>query len=178
MELCDFLAEDELIEIVPNFKYEQVLNLINGDFGPFKPSIPTRVPLWMALNLFRQQKCKINLPTWINELDRLIDEQDDSPGLIKMPCNHWREVIKLLESHQIKLPNDLYKQLITRRDNILKRSVSSLLKNVIDIEDDKIALVKIKNITKFELTTLKKMIALNLAFIKEIQPADLRKKNN
>lgn len=168
MDLCDFLAEDELIEIVPNFKYEQVLNLINGDFGPFAPAIPTRVPIWMALNLFRQQKCKINLPYWISELDKLNEEQANSAGLIKMPCNHWREIIKLLESHNVIMPHN-YSDLIERREAILRKSVHTLLDSVVNLEDDRIAQVKIKNITKFELATLKKLITSNLAISKSLQ---------
>lgn len=168
MDLCEFLSEDELIEIVPNFKYDQVLNLINGDFGPFAPAIPTRVPIWMALNLFRQQKCKINLPQWIVELDKLNEEQANSAGLIKMPCNHWREVIKLLESHNVPMPHN-HSDLIERREAILRKSVHTLLDSVVNLDEDQIAQVKIKNITKFELATLKKVILPNLAISKSIQ---------
>lgn len=168
MDLCDFLAEDELIEIVPNFKHEQSLNLINGDFGPFRPGMPTRVPIWMALNLFRQQKCKINLPHWIKELDKLTEEQENSSALIKIPCDHWREVIKLLDSYNVPMPHN-WNAIIERRTAILSKSVHTLLENVVDLEDDRIAQVKIKNITKFELATLKKIITSNLAISKSIK---------
>lgn len=169
MDFCEFLSEDELIEIVPNFKYERQLNLINGDFGPFVPAMPTRVPVWMALNLFRQQKCKINLPQWLVDLEAIHEEQVNSPGLIKMPCDHWREMIKLLESHNVPMPNKIIEALIERRNAILKRSVHSLLDKVVDLDEDQIAQVKIKNITKFELATLKKVILPNLAISKNIQ---------
>lgn len=169
MDFCEFLCEDELIEIVPNFKYDTMLNLINGDFGPFIPAMPTRVPVWMALNLFRQQKCKINLPQWLTELDKILEEQHNSPGLVKMPCDHWREMVKLLESHNVPMPNTVVSALIERRDAILMKSVHSLLDKVVDLEDDQIAQVKIKNITKFELATLKKLILPNLAISKNIQ---------
>lgn len=168
MDFCDFLAEDELIEIVPNFKYEQVLNLINRDFGPFLPAIPTEVPLWMALNLYRQQKCKINLPHWIKELDKLNEEQENSDSLVKMPSEHWREVINLLTNHNVPMPYK-HNALIERREAILSKSVHTLLDSVMDIDDDKIAQVKIKNITKFELATLKKLITANLAMSKNLQ---------
>lgn len=170
MDLCDFLAEDELIEIVPNFKYDKGLNLINGDFGPFTPAIPTKVPIWMALNLYRQQKCKINLPHWIVDLDKLEEEQSASSSLIEMPCNHWREILNLFRLHNVITPHlTLQKSLIDTRENILKRSVSTLLDSVIDLEDDRIAQIKIKNITKFELATLKKIITSSLEISKNIQ---------
>lgn len=168
MDLCDFLAEDELIEIVPNFKHNDVLNLINGDFGPFIPGIPTHVPMWMALNLFRQQKCKITLPEWLTDLDKLKDEQANSTGLIKMPCDHWRETIKLLNSHNVPMPHN-FKTIIEAREAILKNSVGTLLDSVVDLDDDRIAQVKIKNITKFELSMLKRLITTNLAISKSIK---------
>lgn len=167
MDLCDFLAEDELIEIVPSFKYDKILNLINGDFGPFAPAIPTKVPMWMALNLFRQQKCKINLPQWISDLDRLNEEQANSTGLIKMPSDHWREIIKLLETHNVPMPHN-HSDLIERREAILSKSVHTLLDSVVDLDDDQISQVKIRNITKFELATMKKLITANLAISKNI----------
>lgn len=166
MDLCNFLAEDELIEIVPNFTHDKVLNLINGDFGPFKPAIPTKVPIWMAINLHRQQKCKINLPEWILELDRLKEEQDNSESLIKMPSDHWRETLNLLRSHRIRMPHN-ENALVERRDAILMKSSHSLL----DLDGDRISQVKIKNITKFELASFKRLMTKNLAISKDIQSA-------
>lgn len=168
MDFCDFLAEDELIEIVPNFRYEKKLNLIIGDFGPFAPATPTRVPTWMALNLYRQDKCKIILPSWILELDKLTEEQDNTDGLIKMPCNHWREMLKLLQSNRLPIPHNP-KGIIERREAILSKSVDALLDSVVNLDEDKIAQVKIRNITKFELTTLKKLITENLSISKNLR---------
>lgn len=168
MDFCDFLAEDELIEIVPTFTHDREIKLITGNFGPFMPATPTKVPLWMALNLFKQQKCKLSLPRWIMDLDKLIDEQQNEDGLVKMPSNHWREIIKLLESHHVKMPHD-HKPLIERREAILKKSIHILLDNVIDIDGDRIMDVKLRNITKFELAFLKKLITTNLQMSKVIQ---------
>ena len=62
----EFLAEDEEIRIVPNFKMER-LSLIRGEFGPFVPTIPTTVPLWLAVALKRSKKCQIQPPPWLDE---------------------------------------------------------------------------------------------------------------
>lgn len=168
MDLCEFLAEDELIEIVPTFTHDKVLNLINGDFGPFKPGISTRVPIWMALNLSRQQKCRIITPHWILELDQLVQEQEQSSGLIKMPSNHWREVLQLLQTQGIVIPQ-CARDLIERRDAILKKSLRTLLDSVVNLDEDRISQVKIKNITKFELNSFKRLITANLSISKSIQ---------
>ncbi|CAN0521576.1 unnamed protein product, partial [Scytosiphon promiscuus] len=52
----EFIAEDELIEIVPKFKHGP-LHLIQGDFGPFVPQARAKVPLWLAISLKKRQKC-------------------------------------------------------------------------------------------------------------------------
>ena len=46
----EFLAEDELIKITPRFSLEK-REFISGDYGPFTPGVPTKVPVWMAINL-------------------------------------------------------------------------------------------------------------------------------
>lgn len=51
----EFIAEDQLIEIVPKFKHGP-LHLIQGDFGPFVPQTRAKVPLWLAITLKKRQK--------------------------------------------------------------------------------------------------------------------------
>jgi GINS complex subunit 2 len=89
----EFAAEDEIIDIVPNIRME-ALNMIcvrrpppvptpppppfllptscishaaavQGDFGPFLPQIPTKVPLWLAVALKRRGKCTVRTPGWM-----------------------------------------------------------------------------------------------------------------
>lgn len=74
----EFLAEKELISIVPTFN-EQEINLITGDVGPFIAGLPVNVPLWMALNLKQQQKCKICCPDWM-EIEILEKIKTDEIG--------------------------------------------------------------------------------------------------
>jgi GINS complex subunit 2 len=88
----EFVAEDEIVEIVPNIRMD-ALNMIcvrlpppslstphpppiltsraaavaavQGDFGPFFPQIPARVPLWLAVALKKRSKCTIRTPDWM-----------------------------------------------------------------------------------------------------------------
>lgn len=60
----EFVAEDEIVEIVPNIRMD-ALNMICGDFGPFFPQIPTKVPLWLAVALKKRSKCTIRTPDWM-----------------------------------------------------------------------------------------------------------------
>lgn len=61
----EFLAEREIVKIVPNFS-SGTLYLLGGDFGPFKPGLPLQVPLWVAVHLRQRQKCRILAPDWMN----------------------------------------------------------------------------------------------------------------
>ncbi|KAL8457023.1 hypothetical protein ACS0TY_035019 [Phlomoides rotata] len=61
----EFLAEDEMIEIVLNLRMD-TLNFIYGDFGHFRPQIPTQVPMWLAVALKRRGKCTIRSPEWMS----------------------------------------------------------------------------------------------------------------
>jgi hypothetical protein len=38
---------------------------VQREVGPFRPSIPVEVPLWLALVLKRRRKCKIVAPDWL-----------------------------------------------------------------------------------------------------------------
>ena len=40
--------------------------VLQGDFGPFNPSMHTTVPLWLALNLKQRHKCRIEPPQWLS----------------------------------------------------------------------------------------------------------------
>ncbi len=42
-----YLSENELISVVPNFKHPEI-HLIRGSVGPFLPLVPLQVPIWMV----------------------------------------------------------------------------------------------------------------------------------
>lgn len=74
-EEIEFIGEKEYITMVPTFN-SNVVHLIGGDVGPFRASLPARVPLWMAINLKKQQKCKIVAPDWM-EVEKLEDVKEN-----------------------------------------------------------------------------------------------------
>ena len=54
----EFFAENELIQIIPNFK-EEAFTFVSGTFGPFRPAKPVTVPLWLAIYLKQRNKCQV-----------------------------------------------------------------------------------------------------------------------
>ena len=62
----EFLSENCLVEIIPFFK-KDVLNLLCGKVGPFKPMKAVKVPLWLAIQFKKNKKCRIIQPSWMDK---------------------------------------------------------------------------------------------------------------
>lgn len=80
----EFIASEELVEIFPVVKMDKIqfitvcgglqrdsaplADYLNdqGLYGPFIGGRPTRVPLWVAVNLKLKKKCSIVPPDWLN----------------------------------------------------------------------------------------------------------------
>ena len=60
----EFLAEETLITVVPNFAHD-ALRFVTGNFGPFEPQTPTDVPLWLACLLRKRRMCTVEPPAWL-----------------------------------------------------------------------------------------------------------------
>ena len=63
---AEFIAEEALVEIQPNFNMGEPVRFVSGEFGPFSRRCRTSVPLWLALYLERHGKCSIVAPSWLN----------------------------------------------------------------------------------------------------------------
>ncbi|KAK9822624.1 hypothetical protein WJX81_000075 [Elliptochloris bilobata] len=102
----EFFAEDEEVEIVPNFQLQDLvnddmLNIAAGTYGPFRPSSITQVPLWMALMLHKRRKCRINPPAWMAaaQLEAVLEGERNRPEKFQALPFHYQEVAHLLFTH-------------------------------------------------------------------------------
>ncbi|XP_026470032.1 probable DNA replication complex GINS protein PSF2 [Ctenocephalides felis] len=93
----EFLAEKETIEVIPNFSFDPV-HLISGSIGPFKAGLPLNVPLWLAVTLRQQQKCRFVTPEWMDVtlLEEVREEEKQSRFFTKMPNPHYMVEAKLI----------------------------------------------------------------------------------
>jgi GINS complex subunit 2 len=171
MDFCEFLAEEEIIEVIPNFKYAKKLTLISGEFGPFQPSIPVKVPLWLALNLRRQHKCTIVMPQWINQLVAAAEQQDERSSLLQLDSNYWREIMKLLEEHCELLPS--CSDLIERREAILRTSAHSLFSHAFNSEAILISDVSVHNVSPGELHVINIIVKKAFSHFQKLRMAAL-----
>ncbi|PIA58590.1 hypothetical protein AQUCO_00500494v1 [Aquilegia coerulea] len=169
-EEVEFLAEDELVEIVPNMSMEP-LNLICGDFGPFRPLIATEVPLWLAMALKKRGKCTIRPPPWmsVEKLTRVLEEERDSPREFQPLPFHYVEISKLLFDHAREDIPEVY-------------MVRSLVEDIRDVRFHKVEIglqkissrthaVKLKNLSAMEVNIVRPFFVRALqAFYKHDSP--------
>ncbi|CAF2127313.1 unnamed protein product [Brassica rapa subsp. trilocularis] len=108
-EEVEFMAEDELVEIVPNMNMEP-LNFIAGDFGRFIPQIPIQVPLWLAVALKRRGKCTFRPPGWlsVDNLTQVLEAEREPQSKFQALPFSYVEIARLLFDHARDDIPDMY----------------------------------------------------------------------
>ena len=128
-------AEDENISIVPNFN-SNVLNFLNGDFGPFTSNFPTDVPIWLALALKERHKCRIEAPLWMTPdiLKSILDEEQRDTNVFStnLPF-HYLEIAHVLFNNASDNIEDvdhirtLIEDIATARATKLRKGANSVM---------------------------------------------------
>ncbi|ETO22739.1 hypothetical protein RFI_14451 [Reticulomyxa filosa] len=92
----EFLAESELISIVPSFSLSK-FELIHGTYGPFAAGTEIEVPLWLAVALKKAKKCRIKAPRWLKteQLKQCIEKEKHQGPFQQLPF-YYREIAKVL----------------------------------------------------------------------------------
>ncbi|XP_003384647.1 PREDICTED: DNA replication complex GINS protein PSF2-like [Amphimedon queenslandica] len=158
----EFLAEKELVTVVPNFS-EDKITLVTGDYGPFNPSMPTTVPLWLAVSLKKQQRCHIQPPEWLN-VDMLTQKKQDekeSELFVEMPSNHFIEIATILldnASDDITQPDEV-RALIK---DISDARAAKLKKGIVDMVVERATHGKVDNLTPMEVTSVRSFLTQSL----------------
>jgi len=165
----EFIAEKELVKIVPNFALDTIY-FISGDIGPLQPGLPIEVPLWLAINLKQRQKCQIHPPDWldIDKLESLKDDEINNDFFVKLPNEHFREIAHLL--------------LMNASDNISNADqIRTLVKDIWDIRAAKLRsnidkFVKLQarharldNLTQLEINTVRPFLTTALDHLFKLQ---------
>jgi GINS complex subunit 2 len=94
----EFLSEETTITIVPNFELES-LEFLCGSVGPFRPGLPLKVPLWLAIHLKKRNKCTIQMPEWLElgNLQALYEAESEQEEFQKIPFHYMEIAAQLLE---------------------------------------------------------------------------------
>ncbi|XP_014231798.1 probable DNA replication complex GINS protein PSF2 [Trichogramma pretiosum] len=93
----EFLGEKKMVSIVPHFNYS-IIHLISGPVGPFRANLPVKVPIWLALQLKQQQKCRIVAQDWMDaeNLNELIEKEKGEKLFTEMPSDHFMDEAQML----------------------------------------------------------------------------------
>ncbi|KAJ4872988.1 DNA replication complex GINS protein PSF2 [Raphanus sativus] len=103
----EFMAEDEMVEIVPNMNMDP-LNFIAGDYGRFVPQIPTQVPLWLAVALKRRGKCTFRPPAWLSVGKDVLEAEREPQSKFQPLPSGYIEIARLLFDHARDDIPDMY----------------------------------------------------------------------
>ncbi|KAI7802357.1 DNA replication complex GINS protein PSF2 [Triplophysa rosa] len=170
----EFLAEKEIVEIIPNFSLDKIY-LIGGDLGPFNPGLPVEVPVWLALNLKQRHKCRIIPPEWMDteKLEEIREQERKLDTFTPIPSPYYMELTKLLLNHAA--------------DNIPKADdIRTLVKDIWDTRMAKLRLsadsfisqqeahAQLDNLTLMEINTTRSFLLNSLNYMyklrKNLQP--------
>lgn len=93
----EFLAEDELVEILPNTTLG-ILHFIADDYGPIRTNTLCKVPLWLARQLRRSQLCRIIPPSWLHlsSLQSLLEAETNNRDDFQSLPPHYLEIATIL----------------------------------------------------------------------------------
>lgn len=161
----EFLAEKEIVTVIPNFS-ENKIALISGDYGPFNPSMPVEVPLWLAVNLKQRQRCHIQPPQWLNVavLSEKKHAETTSELFVEMPSKYYLEVATLLLNNaaddisQADEIRTLIKDIWDIRTAKLRRSMDQMMsKQATHGKVDNLTLMEINSIRPFLTSSLEQL---------------------
>ena len=129
----EFFAEETLITISTNFDHEKFF-LTSGTFGPFDSGDNCVVPLWLAINLRKRQKCTIVVPDWmsVESLEQNVEKERNENLFEPLPF-YYREISQLILVH-------------AREDVQAPDTVAALLQDIQSIRIDRAKLGMIGNL--------------------------------
>ncbi|KAI0796955.1 Psf2-domain-containing protein [Abortiporus biennis] len=92
----ELVASEQLVEIIPLVAMERTA-FISGAYGPLRPPLKCKVPLWMATNLKMKKKCHIIPPVWLNTdyLQDRFNEETTKEEFSRLPFR-FMEISKVL----------------------------------------------------------------------------------
>ncbi|KAL6604973.1 DNA replication complex GINS protein PSF2 [Neocallimastix sp. 'constans'] len=149
----EFISEYEQITILPLQRME-TLTLLEGTYGPFRPPITIKVPLWLAVTLKNKHKCSIQPPKWLNieMLKKKKQSEEEKEEYSDLPFHYLEISTILLDCASDDIPySDEIKILLKDIREIRKRKTKNGLKllNSGSIQMDNLSLMEINEIRPF-----------------------------
>ncbi|KAG8034557.1 hypothetical protein G9C98_007633 [Cotesia typhae] len=171
----EFLGEKKQVEIVPNFNLGQV-HLISGSIGPFRAGLPVKVPIWLAVTLKQQQKCRILSPDWmqLENLESIKENEKQSKDFTRMPNDHYMDQAHILlnaasdDLVEVDSIRTSVKDIWDTRMSKLRTSIDELFRD----ENGEHALLN--NLTLMEITSVRSLLPSAMDQLQRIKTSEDR----
>lgn len=170
-EEIEFLTESELVTIYPQYTSKSI-DLITDQIPNMYAGHRMEVPLWYALVLKKQRKCRIFPPDWLKEsrLEEFLKEEKKNIGhFTNLPFN-WLELSKIFFTYAFDDFENLeivpkLKQLVMDLKEIRAIKVHTGLATIDDhyIQMDNLSRMEINEIRGFVTDVMAKHISLKKA---------------
>jgi len=148
-----FLAEEELVSIIPKFSKEKI-EFLEGEYGPFRPNFPITVPLWLAIQFKKKNLCQIRPPDFMDLETLLKAKQDESNDETFKPLPfHYRQIASLiLENAASDVPkSELIRSTLLDIADIRNSKIKTGLKKI----QGGLSMLKLNNISSSEMNEIR-----------------------
>jgi len=178
-----FTALETMVDIIPNFTSDNPVDCIKGKFGPFRANSVVKVPLWLALEMDKLQRCRIELPSWLHEeqLKIMLHDEKQAPAdtLTNIP-EHYIEIAFAFLTESRSFNNDareksrsvlLLRELVERRRT---KIIEGLKKIEAHPTEMKLTGMSAAEITCFRTRSLHAMDTFwNILALQKVQPSEV-----
>lgn len=149
----EFLAEEELVSIIPKFSKEKI-EFLEGEYGPFRPNFPIQVPLWLAIQFKKKNLCQIRPPDFM-DLETLLKAKHDEANdeTFKPLPYHYRQIASLiLENAASDVPkSELIRSTLLDIADIRNSKIKTGLKKI----QGGLQMLKLNNISSSEMNEIR-----------------------
>ncbi|KAH3681588.1 hypothetical protein WICPIJ_007462 [Wickerhamomyces pijperi] len=170
----EFLTESELVRISPRYKFNG-LDLITAKIPDMMPNRTMEVPLWYAILLKKQNRCRMFTPDWLTEDNLkayLKKEKGNANAFTNLPFN-WLELSKIYftyASDEFRIDEiPKLKQLIAELKEVRAIKVQTGLKSIDEhyLQLDNLSRMEINEIRRFVTDVMGKYIQLKNTLVPE-----------
>lgn len=178
-EEIQFLTENQHITIIPSYSINK-FELITDKLPKIVASQRVQVPIWLAVILKAQNKCRMVPPHWLalHSLQEFYTyEVENLTGFSELPVN-WLELSKIFFENA---PDDLHDPVYKLKSQIQDLQEVRLIKvkkglsliNESHLQFDNLSLLEINEIRPFVVQVMSKLQKLHAASVEQPEDEDV-----
>ena len=155
-----------------------ILTLLQGNFGPFETEIETEVPLWLAIQFKKNEKCKLHKPEWLSAdtLERVLAAEKQDSVFQHLPFHYMEMAQVIMRSFRDEfIEPDKVLAILEDIENVRLDRVRLGIRIIADetAKKKKTPYVGLRNASSMELLVAKKFLLGSLATFDAFHAPDL-----